>query len=88
MPLGSTHQFEKVSGILGHDGTLFANAARKHAMITLAAPTDMRRMDGIVTTGLVQPEREQRRQTLINEKLQAASARGAAGRPRRGCARA
>jgi hypothetical protein len=55
----------EVAGILGHDCTVVSDAAGDHDGVMLAAPPDVKRVDGLVLARLVEAGRYLWRKTFI-----------------------
>lgn len=87
--LRAAGQSPEVAPVLGDDDAILGNAGRKDSMIRLAAPSDVERMNGIVPARGVQPHRELRRQTLVDEQPHTPRTQGRPpGRPTKGWVRA
>jgi Domain of unknown function (DUF5615) len=82
-------QAPKISRILRDDDAVFLDAPREHAVIRCTASADVQWVDGVVSPGAIEPDRELRGKALVDEKPHAASDQGLP--PRRaisGCVRA
>jgi hypothetical protein len=62
MKLGFTDQFSKVARVLRYDDTIFHDAALNDAMIRFSPTASVKRVKGIVHSGLVKAFRDTRRE--------------------------
>lgn len=87
--LDRSDQFSKVTRVLCNDDAIFLDTARHYAMVRFTPAADMKWVDGVMHSGLVEALRYARRKGLVNEKLHATSTQGRPeGRPIGGCERA
>jgi hypothetical protein len=82
-------QTTEIACILCDDNSILGEAPLHDPMVRLTPPAHVQRVDGFMMAGLIQANRQMRRQGLIDEEFRAASTQGRPpGRPMSGWLRA